>query len=171
MSSLQDSPVKNGGTVSMCSLHAGGRLFGLDTGEIREVLGGITPQPVALAPEYIAGIVPYRGDILTAVSFRVLLGLEKNSGPGCVIVLDEEVPGERFGLMVDSVAGVVTVSRDSLNANPSTLDVRSMALFDGAYRLQSGLMVRLDPRRLKPSCLAECSPFGAGGKGPKGKRI
>ena len=40
------------------------------------------------------------------------------------------------------------------------LDVRGTALFDGVYRMRDGLMVRLDPRRLRPSHLAECGLFG-----------
>jgi purine-binding chemotaxis protein CheW len=34
-----------------------------------------------------------------------------------------------------------------------------MELFDGAYRMPTGLMVRLDPQRLRPSRLAESGLF------------
>jgi purine-binding chemotaxis protein CheW len=138
----------------MCSIRTGPGLFGIATSQIREVLGAAVPQPVPLAPEFIAGVVPYRGEVLTTISFRVLLGLEKNAGKNCVLVLDDE-NGERFGLMVDSVGGVLTMAQESLEANPSQLDPRSMALFDGVYRMESGLMVRLDPERLRPSRLAQ----------------
>ena len=67
-------------TVSVCSLRAGTGLFGIDTREIREVLGATVPQRVPLAPEYIAGVVPYRGEVLTTVCFRMLLGLERWAG-------------------------------------------------------------------------------------------
>ena len=53
-------------------------------------------------------------------------------------MLDDEEEEERFGLMVDGVGGVVTMEPDALEANPSTLDARSMALFDGAYRMRAG---------------------------------
>ena len=119
------------------------------------------PQRVPLAPHYIAGVMPYRGDVLTTVSFRVLLGLETGTRQSCILVLDSEQTEEVFGLMVDGVAGVVTMAKDALEANPSALDARSMALFDGAYKLPSGLMVRLDPQRLRPSRLAESGLFGS----------
>ena len=118
--------------VSMCSLRAGAGLFGIETVQIREVLGATLPQRVPLAPEYIAGVVPHRGEILTTVDFRVVLELERRPGPGCVLVLDEEDSRECFGLLVDSVGGVVTLAHSALEANPSALDARSMALFDGA---------------------------------------
>jgi purine-binding chemotaxis protein CheW len=136
-------------------------LYGIDTRQIREVLGAITPQRVPLAPDYIAGMVPYRGEILTTVSLRMLLGLERRAGASCALVLDDEDNKERLGLMVDRVGGVVTLTRNALEPNPSTLDARSMALFDGAYRIPSGLMIRLDASRLRPSQLAESGLFGA----------
>jgi purine-binding chemotaxis protein CheW len=149
--------------VSLCSLRAGTGLFGIDTRQIREVMGKTTPQRVPLAPEFIAGVVPYRGEVLTTVSLRALLGLERWTGANCVLVLDDEENEERFGLMVDGVGGVVTMGSDALEANPSALDARSMALFDGAYRMTAGLMVRLDPRRLRPSRLTESGFLGASG--------
>ena len=148
-----------GDTVSICSLRAGLGLFGIETWQIREVLGTTAPQHVPLAPEYIAGVVPYRGEVLTAVSFRVLLGLERKSGANCILVFDGEQNEDRFGLIVDGVSGVIALQKDSLEANPSGLDARSMDLFDGAYRLPSGLLVHLDPRKLRPSRLAESGLF------------
>jgi purine-binding chemotaxis protein CheW len=161
--------VELGDNVSLCSLHSGPGLFGIDTRQIREVLGGTTPQRVPLAPEYIAGVVPYRGEVLTTVCFRVLLGLEMLTRPRTVLVLDDE-DGEHFGLMVDSVGGVVKMAQGALEANPSALDVRSIALFDGAYRMPTGLMVRLDPQRLRPSRLAESGLFAALKHGNQGER-
>ena len=140
--------------VSLCSLFAGSESFGIDTRKIREVLGKRELQRVPLAPAMIGGVVPYRGEVLTAVNFRVLLGMEAHAGESCVLVLDDEGT-ERFGLMVDEVGGVVTVSRRMLEANPSTLEARSKWLFDGAYKMQTGLMVQLDPQKLRPSRLME----------------
>ena len=149
-----------GGVVTMCSLRAGGGLYGIDTRQIWEVLGKTTPQRVPLAPEYIAGVVPYRGEVLTTVSLRALLGLAPWDGANCVLVLEEEEAEERFGLMVDGVGGVVTMAGNSLEANPSALDARRAALFDGAFKMKPGLMVRLEPMRLRPSRLAANELFG-----------
>ena len=67
-------------SVCDCSLRAGTGCLRIDTRQIREVLGATAPQRVPLAPAYIAGVVPYRGEVLTTVSLRALLGLE--DGPG-----------------------------------------------------------------------------------------
>jgi len=147
-------------SISFCSMFAGGQTFGIDTSKIREVLGPRELQHVPMAPCFVAGIVPYRGDVLTVVSFRALLGLlPEVLETGCVLVLEDQEEKERFGLMVDSVGGVVTVDNRTHEMNPSTLDRQSRWLFAGAYKRESGLMVKLDPQRLRPSRLAEANLF------------
>jgi purine-binding chemotaxis protein CheW len=153
------------GEISLCSMSLGRELFGIDTSKVREVLGPSLLRTVPLSPGYIAGIIPYRGDVLTTLSFRALLGRPESSCAGCVLVLDDEESGERLGLMVDGVGGVVTVRKDTLEANPSTLDARSKALFDGAYKMTAGLIVRIDPQRLRPGLLAATGLFVDGLRG------
>ena len=145
--------------VSLCSMFAGSESFGIDTKKIREVLGKRDLQRVPMAPAFIGGVVPYRGEVLTTVDFRALLGMGEHTDASCVLVLEDEDGEERFGLVVDAVGGVVTVNRTMLDANPCTLDAREKWLFDGAYKMPTGLMVQLDPQKLRPSRLAEAGLF------------
>jgi purine-binding chemotaxis protein CheW len=145
--------------VSLCSMFAGSESFGIDTRKIREVLGKRDLQRVPMAPAFIGGVVPYRGEVLTTVDFRAVLGMGEHTDSSCVLVLEDEDGEERFGLVVDAVGGVVTVNRNMLEANPCTLELREKWLFDGAYKMQTGLMVQLDPQKLRPSRLAEAGLF------------
>jgi purine-binding chemotaxis protein CheW len=155
----QHSITEEDESISLCSMFAGQDSFGIATGKIREVLGKRELERVPMAPAFVAGVVPYRGDVITTVSFRALLGLPESNEAGCVLVLDDDQGQERFGLMVDSVGGVVTVNRKMLEDNPCTLESSSKWLFDGAYKMSSGLMVQLDPQKLRPSRLAESGLF------------
>ena len=114
---------------------------------------------VPLAPAFIGGLVAYRGEVLTAVCLRSLLGLAPADGLSCVLVLDGEAEGEAFGVMVDDVGGVVSVERRLHTENPTTLDAVSCALFDGAFRLETGLMVQVNAMRLRPGRLVETGLF------------
>jgi purine-binding chemotaxis protein CheW len=145
--------------VSLCSMFAGSESFGIDTRKIREVLGSRDLQRVPMAPAFIGGVVPYRGEVLTTVDFRALLGMGEHTEANCVLVLEDEVGAERFGLVVDAVGGVVTVNRNMLESNPCTLESGAKWLFDGAYKMPTGLMVQLDPQKLRPSRLAEVGLF------------
>ena len=116
------------------------------------------------APLYIAGVIPNRGDVLTTVNFRALLGLPERTGASCVLVLEDDEHGERFGLMVDGVGGVVVASGKTLELNPSTLAYRCKALFDGVYKMPTGLLIRIDPKMLRPARLSEIGLFRTSSK-------
>ena len=154
MSTAEKASADLGEVVSLCSLRAGSGLFGIDTRQICEVLGALTLQPVPLAPAHIAGVVLYRGEVLTTVSLRALLGLDdrrnRGSEANCVLVLDDGDDG-RFGLEVDGVGGMGMMAESAFEANRNPLGARSAVLFDGVCKVQSAVMMRLNPQRLRPS--------------------
>ena len=138
--------------VEMCSVRLGSTLFGVPITHILEIVGSSRPQPVPLAPAFVGGLVHYRGDVLTTVSLRHLLGLPPKDGTQDILVLESS--GGCFGLLVDSVGEVLTVSSADYEPNPSILDERRRALFAGAYKLKDNLLVMLDPERLDPMRLS-----------------
>jgi purine-binding chemotaxis protein CheW len=154
MSKKTGLPLRNESAppLEMCSVRIGQTLFGIPITHILEIVGGIQPQRVPLAPDFVGGLVHYRGDVLTTVSLRQLLGLPHREGRQDILVL--ESAGGCFGLLVDSVVEVLTVSSADHEPNPSILDERRRALFTGAYKLKEGLLVMLNPERLDPMRLA-----------------
>jgi purine-binding chemotaxis protein CheW len=146
--------------LSLCYLTAGERLFGIDTRSIREVLGTARLSRVPMAPAYVAGVIAYRGEVITAISLRALLGFENAATPSCVLVLDGDEDEQQFGLAIDRVGGVAMVERGTMATNPSTLDDASRALFAGSFRTANGLLVQLTPEQLRPSQLAQSGLFG-----------
>jgi purine-binding chemotaxis protein CheW len=134
--------------VEMCSVRLGNTLFGVPIKHILEIVGGARPQPIPLAPPFVGGLIHYRGDVLTTVSLRQVLGLPPKDGSQDLLVL--ESAGGCFGLLVDSVCEVLTVSSADHEPNPSILDERKRALFAGAYKLKDSLLVMLDADQLDP---------------------
>jgi purine-binding chemotaxis protein CheW len=139
--------------VEMCSVRLGETLFGVPITHILEIVGSARPLPVPLAPSFVGGLVHYRGDVLTTVSLRRLLDLPPKQGKQDLLVL--ECAGGCFGLLVDSVGEVLTVSSADFEPNPSTLDEHRRGLFVGAYKLKDSLLVMLDPERLDPMRLGQ----------------
>lgn len=143
---------QTGMLVEICSVRVGRALFGVPIAHILEIVGGARPQLVPLAPVFVGGVVHYRGDVLTTVSLRQVLALPPRDGPQDILVI--ESAGGCFGLLVDSVGEVLTVSPDDYEPTPSTLDERRKALFAGAYKLKERLLAVLDPERLDPRSLS-----------------
>lgn len=140
----------------VCSVQVGETLYGVPIAHVLEILGKPATQPVPLAPWFVGGLVHYRGEVLTAVSLRRLLGMDPAQAPEDVLVFES---GEGlFGLLVDAVGEVLQVSASEHEPNPATLEGRRQALFDGAWKLKDGLLVTLDPDRLQPMHLTGAFP-------------
>jgi len=154
-----DREQKNEALVEVCSVRAGATLFGIPIQHILEIVGSARPQPIPLAPGFVGGLMHYRGDVLTTVSLRYLLDLPPLDGAQDILVL--ESAGGCFGLLVDSVCEVLTVSGIDYEPNPSILDERRRALLAGAYKLKDSLLVMLDPERLDPVRLDPARPDAA----------
>lgn len=136
----------------VCTVRLATTTFGVPITHILEIVGSARPQPVPLAPVFVGGLVHYRGDVLTTVSLRQLLSLPPKEGRQDLLVL--ESAGGIFGLLVDAVGEVLTVSSADHEPNPSTLDERRRALFAGTYKLKDSLLVMLDPEQLDPMRLS-----------------
>ena len=141
-------------TVEVCSIRLGDGLYGLPISHILEIVGDTKPQSVPLAPAFVGGLVHYRGEVLTTVCARQLLGMPllEDKVPDLLVV---ESANGCFGLIVDSVREVLTVSQEDFEPNPSTIMERSKAFFAGTYKLKDKLMVMLDPVRIHPMELAK----------------
>jgi purine-binding chemotaxis protein CheW len=140
------------GLVSLCCVSVGGDRYGVETAGIREVLGSVRLEPVPLAPGFVAGVVPYRGEILTVLSLGALLGGTRKATPGGVLVFASG-EGELFGVAVDGIEGVASFERATWQENPGTLGRAETAVFGGSYRDARGLVVRLEPGELAPARL------------------
>jgi purine-binding chemotaxis protein CheW len=149
--SLHRHEASTSSLVEVCSVRLGDVLYGVPIRHILEIVGASRPQPIPLAPDFVGGLVHYRGDVLTTVSLRQLLGLPLLDRPQDILIL--ESPGGCFGLLVDSVGEVLTVSSADHEPNPATLDDRRKSLFAGAYKLNDSLLVMLNAERLDPLCL------------------
>ena len=149
--SLLHRKKKNEALVEVCSVRVGTTLFGIPIQNILEIVGSARPQPIPLAPGFVAGLIHYRGDVLTTVSLRYLLDLPPRDGKQDVLVLESEAGC--FGLQVDSVGEVLSVSGIDYEPNPSILVERRRTLLAGAYKLKDSLLIMLDPERLDPAQL------------------
>lgn len=136
----------------VCSVRLGDRLLGIPIRPILEIMGKVRPQPVPLAPEFVGGLVHYRGDVLTTVSLRRVLEMPPRDGAQDLLVM--ESGGGCFGLLVDKVVEVLQLSEENYESNPSTMAENRKTIFNGAYKLTQGLMAMLDPEQLDPMKLA-----------------
>ena len=137
--------------LSLCTFRAGGEIFALETPAVREALRAFSVRSVPLAPAFVRGVLPYRGDMLTVICLRTLLGLAPAPAAVCALVLRDTRSGELFALLIDALADVVQFPERDWEPNPPMLDRAHADLLCGAYRTNGEPVARLDLERIQPS--------------------
>jgi purine-binding chemotaxis protein CheW len=95
-------------------------------------LSPITPVPNT--PEFVLGVTNVRGDVVSVLDLRRLLGLPALARPetGRLIQVRPSGRAVRSGILVDSVLGMRPVRVSQVEADP-TADGRVGAVVDGLY--------------------------------------
>jgi purine-binding chemotaxis protein CheW len=128
----------------------GGQLFGLPIERVQDVFMPDAMTRVPLSAQEIAGVLNLRGRIVTAIDMRRRLGLPPKAKDvaGPLYAVGVERAAEAYGLLIDSVGEVMSLSTASLEANPVNLDPRWVAISAGVHRLDGRLLVVLDVDRV-----------------------
>ncbi len=140
----------HGGNTSLdfVSMSVAGQLFGIPVLTVQDVLGPQRMTRVPLAPPEVAGSLNLRGRIVTAIDFRIRLGLGPRPAgeEGMNVVV--EIDGEPYSLIVDTVGEVLSFSPDDREQTPASLDNVWRSIAAGIYRLDDQLMVVIDVAKL-----------------------
>lgn len=89
------------------TFRVGEEVFGLEIGNVREVIEYREVTPVPRAPEFVAGIISLRGAILPVVDLRKRIGMEPTEPGPETVILVLEVDGRRVGLVADRILDIL----------------------------------------------------------------
>ena len=108
------------GELQLILFSLGNSLYGVPIEKVSEInkLGDITPLPKF--PMYIEGVINLRGNVVPVIDLRKRFGMEQveKTNKNKIIVL---LIGKRlFGIVVDSVQEVVTLSKDNIEPSLPT---------------------------------------------------
>ena len=134
-------------TQQFATFSLDGLLFGIEVGQIQEVLSYQEMTPVPLAPPAVLGLINLRGQIIVAVDLRRRLGLRERAPdqrPVNVVVRSDH---DVISLLVDEMGEVVEVGEESFELPPETMDRGSRLLISGVHKLGRRLMHVLDAER------------------------
>jgi purine-binding chemotaxis protein CheW len=114
------------------------RLFAVDIMGIRELLRNQPVTPVPDAPEAICGVLNVRGELLTVLDIRRVLGVDGEEGKAKdKRIILARVGADRFGLLVDAVLDVLNVDVEEINPAPVAMGAQERAVL-GMFRRVDG---------------------------------
>ena len=114
---------------------------------IRYVVDIINVQPVTrvpACPEYVCGITNLRGKVIPIIDVRIRFGKEPRdyTERTCIIVV--EIGDVSVGMIIDSVAEVLTLEDDAISPPPSFIKVVEAKFIEGIATTETGVKLILD---------------------------
>ncbi|MBN2803955.1 MAG: chemotaxis protein CheW [Deltaproteobacteria bacterium] len=116
---MHEQRLSNTDTLDFLCFTLGKEEFGVDLNLISQIIIVPPITPVPRTRSYFMGVISVRGEIVTVVDFRQLIGLEPATIKKSTRILLFNTGDEQFGLMVDSVTFVRKVSFEMFEENPA----------------------------------------------------
>jgi purine-binding chemotaxis protein CheW len=130
--------------LELATFYVGDVLVGADIRQVEEINRQMDVTPLPHVPPFVLGVVNLRGNVVTVVDLRTILGV-KSSGTDRrshnVIIRYE---GERIGLAVDRIADVVHAPIDAIDELPANFDSIDTRFLQGVYAMDNELLLILD---------------------------
>lgn len=139
-----------------CTFHIGGRLFGVDILDVKEINTETTFTPIYHAPKEVKGYVNIRGQIHLIIDLRLIMGFEeKPIDSSSRLILFKQKIGESFGILVDKIGDILEVDEAKIEDRrkedrgaPTSNDRRSSEISSGICMLEKQLLIILNSRKL-----------------------
>ncbi len=118
--------------------------YGVAIADVKETLA---PRPIVrmfLTPEWLAGIMNLRGDVVAVIDLARFLGMPPTiaGDDGRIVVLRHKTL--TAGVLVDRMAEVRVVPREQIAPTPATIPIETSSLMRGVAAIGGGALRVLD---------------------------
>lgn len=118
--------------------------YGIDILKVREIGPYIESTKVPNTPEFIEGIINFRGDIIPIINLRKIFMIEggKDTKGTRIIIVNE---GEKqLGIIVDEASEVLYINSEDIETAGDIVAGRSRRLVSGIGKVQDRIIMLLD---------------------------
>lgn len=88
--------------------------FGLDVLRVQEIIRYVDPTKIPHAPEFVEGVINFRGEIIPVINLRTRFALQKVLDRVFTVIIVVEINGKTFGLTVDQVSDILSIPDDKI---------------------------------------------------------
>jgi purine-binding chemotaxis protein CheW len=125
-----------------------GEFYGIEVGRVQEILLSQRMTPVPSASPSIRGLINLRGQIVTAIDLRRVLGLPDPEDFTRQINVIIRFPDGADSLLVDKIGDVLEVAASKIEPPPPSLKSVDRKHVEGVCKLENTLLVILHVDRV-----------------------
>jgi purine-binding chemotaxis protein CheW len=149
MTQVGGAIAQGGETRQYSTFRVADMFMGIELTRVQELLRHQEMTSVPLAPRVIEGLINLRGQIVTALDIRRVLGLpafvSDDALPMNIVIQSEGGP---VSLLVDEICDVLDVPLEASTPLPENMPAAQRELIEGVYQLETGLLLILNTERV-----------------------
>lgn len=131
------------------SFRVGNDDYAVDIHKVREIRGWEKVRPLPDSRDFVKGVLDLRGTIVPIIDLRVRFGAVSPQYTATTVVIVVAVDNgegrkQLVGVVVDSVADVLSIQMSQLKPTPDIVGAVSRRYLRGVVSLNSGMVVLLD---------------------------
>lgn len=135
-------------TEQFCTFYLDQQFYGISVDRVQEIILPQTITSVALAPSTIAGLINLRGQIVTVIDLRILLGMSAiESIDKCMNIVVNTDQG-LFSLLVDRIGDALELEQQTSESPPGNASEFAKSVTERVYKLDGALLMILDAQKL-----------------------
>lgn len=121
-----------------------GEYYGVDIGDVREIIRMQTVTKVPGAPSYVEGVINLRGEVIPVVDLRKRLNLTVSEQTAESRIVWVTIREQDVGVIVDAVTEVLRVPLSSIEPPSSMVADVDSDYLRGIVKLETRLIILLD---------------------------
>lgn len=126
----------------------GSARYAIAMSSVAEVIAVPTVTRIPASPEWLAGVVNWRGRVLPVIDPRSLLGADRTALPSSARLLVLSLDGIEAGFLAEAVAGLLEAGSAVTSAAPATATATATSLVQGVLSDAHGPLSFLDASAL-----------------------
>ena len=130
--------------MQLATFYVGDMLLGLEIGKVQEINRCLDATTVPHAPRWVRGVINLRGDVVTVIDLRTVLGLDRGTVTKDSRNLIVNVSGELVGLCVDRIADIITVKYEDVIPPPPNISSVDERFFSGVFTGETDIVAILN---------------------------
>jgi purine-binding chemotaxis protein CheW len=125
-----------------------GEAYGVDIGSIREIVRMQEITRVPRAPEFIEGVINFRGKVIPVIDLRTRFSMQSVEATDERRIVVVDVGGQDIGMVVDAVTEVSRVSAASIEPPSAVITTNGSGYLTGIVKTDARLIMLLDIARV-----------------------
>lgn len=134
--------------ITFATFYLAGHYLCVDVQKVQEVLFDQPMTQVPLSRKDIAGLINLRGQIVTAIDLRTMLGFPQAEDKSSQMNIVVTTQSGALSLIVDQVADVMEISPTLYEPTPPTLDRRLKEVTLGVFKTANQLLAILNVEKI-----------------------